>query len=67
VGRHLPAEHLQEPDSDKCVEISTRSSVREMVAPGAYAVLAPLVVGFLVGPRCLMGLLTGERGGLGHV
>jgi hypothetical protein len=29
-------------------------------------VLAPLVVGFLVGPRCLMGLLTGERGRLGE-
>jgi len=47
------------PDSDKCVVISTRSSVREMVAPGAYAILAPLMGGFLVGPRFLMGLLAG--------
>jgi len=30
-----------------------------MLAPGAYAVLAPLCVGFFVGPRCLMGLLAG--------
>merc|ERR1719271_2386858 len=42
------------PDSDKCVLISTRSSVREMIAPGTYAVLAPLI-----GPRFLMGLLAG--------
>ena len=47
------------PDSDKCVVISTRSSVREMIAPGAYAVLAPLIGGFLVGPRFLIGLLAG--------
>merc|ERR1712032_146264 len=45
------------PDSDKCVQISTRSSVREMIAPGVFAILAPIVVGFLVGPRCLMGVL----------
>jgi len=47
------------PDSDKCVLISTKSSVREMIAPGTYAVLAPLIGGFLVGPRFLMGLLAG--------
>merc|ERR1719335_1589738 len=33
-----------------------------MVAPGAYAVLTPLTVGFLVGPRALMGLLAGTIG-----
>ena len=48
------------PDSDKCVAISTRSSVREMIAPGAYAILAPLFIGFTVGPRCLMGVLVGS-------
>eukprot|EP00241_Pyramimonas_parkeae_P003347 CAMPEP_0114247320 /NCGR_PEP_ID=MMETSP0058-20121206/12959_1 /TAXON_ID=36894 /ORGANISM="Pyramimonas parkeae, CCMP726" /LENGTH=753 /DNA_ID=CAMNT_0001360617 /DNA_START=75 /DNA_END=2336 /DNA_ORIENTATION=+ len=58
-GLEIPPEEDVDPDSDKCVAISTRSSVREMLAPGTYAVLAPLVVGFLVGPRCLMGLLTG--------
>jgi len=47
------------PDSDRCVTISTRSSVREMIAPGAYAILAPLIGGFLVGPRFLMGMLAG--------
>jgi len=47
------------PDSDRCVAISTRSSVREMIAPGLYAILIPLMVGFTVGPRCLMGMLAG--------
>eukprot|EP00931_Biecheleriopsis_adriatica_P064807 TRINITY_DN3949_c0_g1_i5.p1 TRINITY_DN3949_c0_g1~~TRINITY_DN3949_c0_g1_i5.p1 ORF type:complete len:798 (-),score=189.29 TRINITY_DN3949_c0_g1_i5:68-2461(-) len=47
------------PDSDKCVQISTRSSVKEMIAPGVYAVFAPLFGGFLLGPRFLMGLLSG--------
>merc|ERR1712151_305289 len=42
-----------------CVEISTRSSVKEMIAPGSYAILAPLFIGFTIGPRCLMGLLAG--------
>jgi len=48
-----------EPDSDRCVMISTRSSVKEMIAPGLYAVFSPLIVGFLCGPRMLMGLLAG--------
>merc|ERR1719498_469223 len=39
--------------------ISTRSSVKEMIAPGAYAILAPLFIGFTLGPRCLMGVLAG--------
>ena len=47
------------PDSSQCVQISTLSSVREMIAPGAYAVLAPLIGGFLVGPRFLVGMLAG--------
>lgn len=47
------------PDSKKCVQISTESSVREMIAPGTYAILAPLIGGFLVGPRFLMGMLAG--------
>merc|ERR1719271_304383 len=54
-----PVEKEVMPDSDKCVLISTRSSVREMIAPGTYAVLAPLIGGFLIGPRFLMGMLAG--------
>lgn len=47
------------PNSDRCVAISTASSVKEMIAPGTYAVIAPLFIGFCVGPQCLMGLLAG--------
>merc|ERR1719413_43109 len=39
--------------------ISTRSSIKEMIAPGVYAVLSPLCIGFTVGPRAVMGLLAG--------
>jgi len=58
-GETIAPEDDVEPDSDRCVMISTRSSVKEMIAPGVYAVLTPLVVGFLVGPRAVMGLLAG--------
>jgi K(+)-stimulated pyrophosphate-energized sodium pump len=53
-------EGTAEPDSDKCVAISTQSSVEEMILPGLFAILAPVTVGFLVGPRCLTGLLGGS-------
>ena len=36
-----------EPDSAACVAISTRGSLREMLAPGALAVVVPLVIGFI--------------------
>merc|ERR1719158_2041155 len=58
-GEVIPPEKDVLPDSDRCVAISTRSSVREMIAPGLYAILIPLMVGFTVGPRCLMGMLAG--------
>jgi inorganic pyrophosphatase len=52
-------EGTAEADSDKCVAISTQSSVEEMVLPGIYAILSPITVGFLIGPKCLTGLLGG--------
>merc|ERR1711920_26811 len=58
-GETIPPEEDVTPDSNRCVMISTRSSVKEMIAPGSYAILAPLLVGFLVGPKCLMGVLAG--------
>ena len=61
-GEPIPPHMDVTPDSNKCVAISTKSSVREMIAPGAYAILAPLFVGFLVGPRCLVGMLAGGIG-----
>ena len=48
-----------EADSDKCVAISTQSSVEEMILPGIYAILSPITVGLLIGPKCLTGMLGG--------
>jgi K(+)-stimulated pyrophosphate-energized sodium pump len=48
-----------EADSNTCVAIATKASVEEMVLPGSCAIAAPLIVGFLVGPRCLVGMLGG--------
>merc|ERR1712190_7013 len=58
-GIQIPADEEVKPDSNRCVMISTRSSVKEMIAPGAYAILAPIFIGFLAGPACLMGVLAG--------
>jgi len=52
-------EGMAEPDCKTCIEISTRSSIQEMILPGAYAVLSPLVIGLLIGPRALAGMLGG--------
>ncbi len=43
----------------KCVEISTRAAIREMVIPGLLAVVAPVFIGFAGGPEMLGGLLAG--------
>ena len=43
----------------KCVEISTTSAIKEMVAPGILAILSPVVVGFSFGAETLGGLLAG--------
>lgn len=53
-------EGTAEADSDKCVAISTQSSVEEMILPGVYAVLSPLITGLLIGPKCLTGMLGGS-------
>lgn len=44
---------------DKCVEISTKASIKEMVVPGLLAVVVPVIVGFAGGPEMLGGLLAG--------
>ena len=43
----------------KCVEISTKAAVKEMVVPGLLAILTPVIVGFVFGPETLGGLLAG--------
>lgn len=47
------------PEYDKCVAISTEASIKKMLAPGAIAIVAPLVIGFIFGPEALGGFLAG--------
>ncbi len=47
------------PDAARCVDISTKAALKEMVLPGVTAVVAPVLVGFLLGPEALGGLLAG--------
>lgn len=48
------------PDYKSCVAISTTAALKEMLVPGIMAVAAPLVVGVLLGPASLGGLLAGS-------
>jgi K(+)-stimulated pyrophosphate-energized sodium pump len=52
-------EYKAKPEYDKCVEISTKASIREMMLPGAIALSVPVIVGFIFGPEVLGGLLAG--------
>ncbi len=59
--REIPGimEYKAKPEYDKCVAISTEASIREMMLPGAIALITPVVVGFIFGPEVLGGLLAG--------
>ncbi|MFN3875465.1 MAG: sodium/proton-translocating pyrophosphatase, partial [Flavobacteriales bacterium] len=59
--REIPGimEGKGKPEYEKCVAISTQASIREMILPGALALLSPVIVGFLFGPEALGGLLAG--------
>ncbi len=48
------------PDYAKCVDISTASALKEMIFPGVLAVIAPIVVGLVLGKEALGGLLAGS-------
>ena len=48
------------PDYAACVDISTKASLREMIVPGVMAVVAPLLVGFLLGTEAVGGMLAGS-------
>ena len=52
-------EGTAKPDSARCVDISTKAALREMLLPGITAVLAPLLVGRFLGVEALGGLLAG--------
>jgi K(+)-stimulated pyrophosphate-energized sodium pump len=52
-------EYKGKPEYDKCVAISTQASIKEMMLPGAIALITPVLVGFAFGPEVLGGLLAG--------
>jgi len=47
------------PDSATCVDISTKGAIQGMLLPGAMAIVAPVIIGLLLGPKALAGLLVG--------
>jgi len=47
------------PDTVRCVDIATKAALWKMIPPGALAVIAPVVVGFGLGPQALGGMLGG--------
>ena len=59
--RDIPGlmEGTNQPQYTKCVEISTRASISQMIAPGALVLLSPIVCGALFGTKALAGLLAG--------
>jgi len=59
--REIPGimEYKAKPEYEKCVAISTQASIREMMMPGAIALITPVLVGFIFGPEVLGGVLAG--------
>ena len=52
-------EGTADPDTETCVDIATTAALKRMILPGAIAVLAPVIVGFGLGPESLGGMLAG--------
>lgn len=59
--REIPGimEYKAKPEYEKCVAISTKASIREMMLPGAIALIVPIIIGFAFGAEVLGGLLAG--------
>ena len=55
-------EGKQRPDYTSCVKISTRAAQQEMIFPSLLAIIVPVVVGLILGPAGVIGLLTGGLG-----
>ena len=60
--REIPGimEGKSKPDYTKCVDISTEAALREMIIPGVMAVVAPIIIGFLLGTEAVGGMLAGS-------
>ncbi len=52
-------EGTAKPDTARCIDISTRAALGEMVLPGLIAISAPVLMGMLLGPQALGGMLAG--------
>ena len=48
------------PDYERCVTISTEAAIKYMIAPSLLAILSPIVVGIILGPEALGGMLAGS-------
>jgi len=59
--REIPGimEGTGRPEYEKCVAISTQAAIREMMLPGAIALIVPVIIGFAFGPEVLGGTLAG--------
>ena len=53
-------EGTAKPDYKKCVGISTNAALKQMIVPGLIAIIAPIVIGLLLGSAALAGLLAGS-------
>jgi K(+)-stimulated pyrophosphate-energized sodium pump len=60
--REIPGlmEGKADPDYTSCITISTNAAIKQMIAPGLLAIVAPLFVGIVLGPEALAGLLVGS-------
>src|SRR3989344_4761971 len=54
------AQGKAKPDYHKCIDISTKAALREMILPGILVIVTPIAVGILLGPEALGGLLAGK-------
>ena len=48
-----------QPDPSKCVDISTKGALKEMIIPGLLSIITPIAIGIILGPEALGGLLIG--------
>lgn len=59
--REIPGimEGTGKPEYGKCVEISTKAAIREMMLPGAITIISPIIIGFVMGPEALGAYMAG--------
>ncbi|MDH5610533.1 MAG: sodium/proton-translocating pyrophosphatase, partial [Cyclobacteriaceae bacterium] len=59
--REIPGimEGTSKPEYGKCVDISTKAALKEMVMPGAITIITPILIGFVMGPEALGAYMAG--------